>query len=287
MTRSAFTIIEVLVSLTVIGVLMSLIVPAVQSVRGSARLVDCRNRQKQIGLAIHVVQESKQQVSCDYHVLYHYGMGVPGYDPSIAPVGGFSSPLLQCPADPNSMTGSDRSYEMSNGTQYGTGNGYLTHSSTPGVEDFRRISDFTDGLSQTVAFSERALLNEVDHLNPQDDAKKYPAWIPIQMNTPGTEQQFIDLCRIPGNSLIPLSLPHLYRDGYTHMFTPNTRGCWNNAPVYDPAIKAYMPANSYHTGGVNALFVDGHVSFVSDSVDAKVWQAVGTINGNEAVSSPF
>ena len=73
----------------------------------------------------------------------------------------------------------------------------------------------------------------------------------------------------------------------THMFTPNTRGCWNNAPVNDPSLKAYMPANSYHTGGVNALFVDGHVSFVSDSVDAKVWQAVGTINGNEAIGSPF
>ncbi len=287
MTRSAFTIVEVLISLTVIGVLMSLIVPAVQSVRGSARLVDCRNRQKQIGLAIHAVQESKQHFSCDWHVLYHYGMGVPGYDPLIAPVGSVGSPLLQCPADPHSMTGSDRSYEMSNGTQYGTGNGYLAYSHTPGVQAFRRISDFTDGLSQTVAFSERTLVIEADQLNPQDDPKKYPAWIPIPMNTPGTEQQFIELCRSPGNSPIPLSLPLLYADGYTHMFTPNTRGCWNNAPVNDPSLKAYMPANSFHTGGVNALFVDGHVSFVSDSVDAKVWQALGTINGNESISSPF
>ena len=48
-----------------------------------------------------------------------------------------------------------------------------------------------------------------------------------------------------------------------------------------------MPASSYHSGGVNALFVDGHVSFVSDSVDSKVWQAVGTINGHEALQSPF
>ena len=140
-----------------------------------------------VGLAIHVVQESKQQVSCDYHVLYHYGMGVPGYDPSIANIGNSGSPLLQCPADPHSMTGGDRSYEMSNGTQYGSGNGYLTYSSTPGVKAFRRISDFTDGLSQTVAFSERALVNEADQLNPQDDAEKFPAWIPIPMNTPGTE----------------------------------------------------------------------------------------------------
>ncbi len=287
MRRSAFTVVEVLVSLAVIGVLMSLIVPAVQSARGSARLADCRNRLKQIGLAIHVVQDSKQQFSCDMHVIYHYGLGVPGYDPLTVPVGRPGSSLLQCPADPNTMTGGDLSYEMSNGTQYGSGNGYLTYSPAPGVEDFRRISDFTDGLSQTTAFSERALVNEADQTNPQDTPKKFPAWISMPMTTPGTEQQFIDLCRSPGNSPVPLILTHLYSDGYTHMFTPNIRGCWNNAPVNDPAIKAYMPANSFHTGGVNALFVDGHVSFVSDSIDAKVWQAVGTINGNEAISSPF
>ena len=287
MTRSAFTIVEVLVSLTVIGLLMSLIVPAVQSARGSARLADCRNRLKQVGLAIHTVQDSKQHVSCDIHVLYHYGLGVPGYDPSSIAVGRSGTSLLQCPADPNTMIGRDSSYEMSNGTQYGTGNGYLSHLSTPGVEDFRRISDFTDGLSQTSAFSERAIVNEADQLNPQDDPKKFPAWISMRMTTPGTEPQFIDLCRSPGNSLAPLRLPHLYRDGYTHMFTPNTTGCWNNAPVNDSSIKAYTPANSFHTGGVNVLFVDGHVSFVSDSVDAAVWQAVGTINGHEAISSPF
>ena len=107
------------------------------------------------------------------------------------------------------------------------------------------------------------------------------------MITPGTEQQFIDLCRNPGNSPVPLNLPDGHADGYTHMFTPNTRGCWNNAPVNDSTLKAYVPASSYHLGGVNALFVDGHVSFVSDSVDASVWQAVGSINGNETISSPF
>ncbi len=74
---------------------------------------------------------------------------------------------------------------------------------------------------------------------------------------------------------------------YTHLLTPNSRGCWNNAPVNDTRLEAYMPANSYHTSGVNVLFVDGHVSFISDSIDSIVWQAAGTISGHESESISF
>lgn len=262
---------------------MALLLPAVQSARGSARLVECRNHLKQVGIAIHVVQDAKQYFSCDHRVLHHYGMGVPGYDRRIARVGDFEGGSGGCPADPHGRGG----YEMSNGTTYGVGNGYLAYSSSPDGEAFRRVSEFTDGLSQTVAFSEKPSPTEADQLTPEDDPKKFPLWISTRMTTPGTEAQFIDLCRSSGNSPVPLNIPLVLADGYTHMFTPNTRGCWNNAPVNDPSLKAYMPASSYHWGGVNALFVDGHVGFVSDSVDSAVWQAVGTINGNESIENPF
>ena len=288
MQRSGFTITELLVSLAIIGLLMSLALPAVQSARASARRTECRNHLKQIGVAIHVVQDSNQQFSSNSEVIYHLGMGIPGYNPGTDSKDYERGLVFRCPADPNSTTTDNQvSYRASTGAVLGAGNGYYEVYKPERRGQYRLAGEFIDGLSQTAAYSEQAILTIADLSRRVDDSKKYALWLSgPAWNAGVSEQLFIQECRRPGITALPLFRPE-QRYGYTHLLTSNSRGCWNNAPVNDMRLEAYMPANSYHTGGVNVLFVDGHVSFVSDSVDSNVWQSVGTINGHESDAIAF
>lgn len=57
--RDGFTIVELLVALGVIGLLIAITLPAVQTARESARRAECLNNLRQFGIALHNVHEKQ------------------------------------------------------------------------------------------------------------------------------------------------------------------------------------------------------------------------------------
>lgn len=149
------------------------------------------------------------------------------------------------------------------------------------------IASLTDGSSQTVAASEQTLGIAGPYSQPAPTPVPSP-WQRAMARVAAAPLTDPD-CAAAGSGWL-LNRGAGWWDGnyqntlYNHYLTPNADR--PDCIVYhNPGWKA---ARSYHPGGVNVLFCDGHVQFVKNTIAPATWRGLATRAGGEVVSQdPF
>ena len=275
--RLGFTLIELLVVISIIGLLMALLIPAVQQVREVARRTQCRNNLKQIGLAFQLQHDGFQAFPSggwEWWTPPTYVGGTPAVGKDQQAGWGFQVlPYLEADAvwragavmavatpNPVFFCPSRRSVQtVSFVDQYLpplTG-GILTHAlcdyaasnfdGTGAVRQFTpvRIAEITDGTSNTLLISEKRL--NVSQLGQEqsDDNEGYTA---------GWDEDTMRITTAP-------PAPDFHGDG-----------------------PGDMVFGSSHPGVFHAAFSDGSVRSLTYAIDLTVFDRLGNKSDGQVVS---
>jgi prepilin-type N-terminal cleavage/methylation domain-containing protein/prepilin-type processing-associated H-X9-DG protein len=310
--RSGFTLIELLVVIAIIAVLIALLLPAVQAAREAARRAQCVNNLKQIGLAMLNYESSNGSLppgkkNCCWGTwmvfilpfveqsgTYNAWNFVGGMDNDAggglfrysglgnSTVSGNRYNAYICPSDtPNTETGfakfaiPEDNYAVNFGN---VGEGQQTSlkgvyfmgapfadiysgGATKSQYGAVQLSAVTDGLSNTMLASEilQAAGGDLRGMGMWGDAAGFESFL------------------LP-NSTVP---DVIYSASYCKYPFQNNPPCVASSSG-NPNMFA---ARSRHPGGVNALFGDGRVQFIKNSINPLMWRAISTTHGGEVVSA--
>ncbi len=295
--RSGITLIEVCVTIGIVGMLLSMIIPAIASSRRAAVKTQCISRMRQIGQAIHAFESTQNGLP---HFYFHNQLLAYIEQPRLAEltdlnyditkeevalVNSTVIPLYQCPSDPApeaidvSLLDSGFSHPtIQAGFNYAPNSNWM-------IRDFpkKRLQSNTlvNGAANAV------LISEI--LRPDAGFQRLRTVWQVPGDPTMGEGAFRQACNnLPYDPYAAGYRPHGYRGApwsgmptlnflvYNHGLPPNRPNCDSV-----PGRWHVYPAMSAHSGGVQALYADGHVDFINESIDIAVWEQAGVLSRDE------
>jgi prepilin-type N-terminal cleavage/methylation domain-containing protein len=290
--RTAFTLIELLVVIAIIGILMALLLPAVQSVREAARRTQCKNNLRQIALAAHSYESAFERLPSGW--MGDSATDLPGWgwgcrllpymeqnnlydlvdfnlaidDPYHAMVVSASIPTFMCPTDP-----APESIDV----VPTVGNGGLPPPSMMAGPPVTLMSSPTASfVTQRANFSGVFGTFEIEDDPDHGDGVFYR----------NSKTRFAEIRDGLSNTLILGERTNDY-GGITWLGVINTLdepmsrvvGLADHAPN---AVGGHMDDfRSFHPLGANFAAADGSVHLINEEIDLAIYQAAATRHGGE------
>lgn len=284
--QRGFTLIELLTVIAIVGVLIALLLPAVQSARESARQTQCRSNLRQNGSALHAFHDVHRHFPAGWD---HWGAGwTTMILPQIEEQALFetliwngvwtagnantqacqtSISIYRCPSLGVPDLYSHNGIENRAVTSYGgcasttaRGDSNLKNPKQNGIffADSRiKIKDIADGTSATFLLGERYA---APHLNVSGQAMDY--WAIGSPQISQAEPEHSEFSEYVGSTAAPLNAILFPRFADAHL--------------------REVSFGSYHAGGALFCLADGSVHFIRDQIDLYVYNALGSRAGAEA-----